>query len=103
LLLTVILFGTAVFANAINNSAAAVIMAPVAAGLASQSTGVSLPAVLMAVAAGANLALILPTHQAALLVLSKAPFSIPLYIRSGVVLTFFSGLAATLTIFLFWN
>ncbi len=102
-LLMVILFGTAAFSNAINNSAAAVIMAPIAASLASQSSGVSLPAVLMAVAAGANLALILPTHQAALLVLSKAPFSIPLYIRSGAVLTVFAGVAAALTIFLLWN
>jgi di/tricarboxylate transporter len=103
LLLVVIFFSAVLFANAINNTAAAVIMAPIAAALAGQTAGITIQAALMAVAAGANLALVLPTHQATLLVLSKAPFSIPIYIRSGIVLTIVSGLAASLMIIFVWN
>jgi di/tricarboxylate transporter len=102
-LVTVILFASMVFANAINNTAAAVVMAPIAAVLAAQNPALSIQAALMAVAAGANLALILPTHQATLLVLSKAPFSIPIYIRAGMVLTVFAGFTASLVILLVWN
>ena len=103
LLIMSILFAAVLFANAINNTAAAVVMAPIAASLAGQTAGVSVAAALMAVAAGANLALVLPTHQAALLVLSKAPFSIPAYIRSGIVLTILAGLTASMVIILVWN
>ncbi len=102
-LLIVIFFTAVAFANGINNAAAAVVMAPIAAGLAAQTPGVTVQAALMCVAAGANLALVLPTHQAALLVLSKAPFSIPIYIRSGLVLTLVAGLAAASIIILVWN
>ena len=103
ILILSILFVAAALANAINNAAAAVVMAPIAFSLASQTVSVSVPALLMAVAVGSNLALILPTHQAALLAMSKAPFSVSSYMRTGFVLTAAAGLAAAVVIFHVWN
>ncbi len=93
---------TALLSNAINNAAAAVFMAPLAVNIAAAS-GMEVAAGLMAVAAGANLTLLLPTHQATLIVLSKAPFSKGSFIRFGVVLTVFCVFAASATIYLVWQ
>ena len=101
-LIIVIAFVSSALANAINNSAAAVFMAPLAIGIAAGSS-IGTAAALMAVAAGSNLALLLPTHQATLLVLSKAPFSISSFIRFGAVLTLLCGMAAAAVIALVWQ
>lgn len=101
-LIIIMVFIASALSNAINNSAAAVFMAPLAVGIAAGSS-MGTAAALMAVAAGSNLALMLPTHQATLLVLSKAPFSIGSFIRFGAVLTLLCGMAAAAVIALVWQ
>lgn len=101
-LIIIVTFISSALSNAINNSAAAVFMAPLAIGIAAGSS-MGTAAALMAVAAGSNMALMLPTHQATLLVLSKAPFSIGSFIRFGAVLTLLCGLAAAGMIALVWQ
>jgi di/tricarboxylate transporter len=101
-LILLLVFVTSALSNGINNAAAAVFMAPLAIGMAGGS-GMQAAAALMAVAAGANLTLLLPTHQATLMVLSKAPFSTGFFIKFGTVLTICCGLAATAVIYLVWQ
>ncbi len=98
---TLLLFISTVLSNAINNSAAAVFMAPIAVGLAG-SSGYPVEGLLMAVAAGSNMALILPTHQATLLVMSRTPFPRSAFVKMGIPLTIVAGLAAALVITFFW-
>ena len=101
-LIIMLLFVASGLSNAINNAASAVFMAPLAVGIASGST-LGTAAALMAVAAGANLTLLLPTHQAALMVLSKAPFPVSSFMRFGLVLTALCGLTAAVVITLIWQ
>lgn len=98
--LTLIFVSTAL-SNAINNSAAAVFMAPLALGLAS-SSGFQVEGLLLAVAAGSNMALILPTHQATLMVMSRAPFPAPALLKAGIPITILGGFAAALVITVIW-
>ncbi len=58
---------------------------------------------LMAVAAGSNMALLLPTHQATQMVMSKAPFSPGSFTKAALVLTLCCGLAAAAAITLVWQ
>jgi di/tricarboxylate transporter len=88
--------------NAINNAASAVFMAPLAVAMAAASP-LETATALMAVAAGSNLTLLLPTHQASLMALSKAPFSTVSFMRFGAVLTLCCSLAAALVITLVWQ
>ena len=74
LLIILLIFISSALSNSINNSATAVFIASLAVSFADQ-TDLKIAAALMATAAGANLTLLLPTHQAALMVQSKAPFS----------------------------
>jgi len=97
-LLAVLFFVSSFLSNIMNNSAAAAVMAPVALTLGPPSTSENLPAMMMAVAMGSNLAVILPTHQATLMVLARAPFNISTYMKSGVVLTVVAGFAAVVVI-----
>ncbi len=101
-LIVLLLFVASGLSNAINNAASAVFMAPLAVGIATGST-LETAAALMAVAAGSNLTLLMPTHQAALMVLSKAPFSFSSFMRFGLVLTTLCGLAAAVVITLIWQ
>lgn len=101
-LIVLIIFLASILSNAINNAASAVFMAPLAAGLAAESS-LETAAALMAAAAGSNLTLLLPTHQAALLALSKAPFSPGSFLRFGLVLTIACSLAAAGVIALVWQ
>ncbi len=101
-LILLLVFVSSSLSNAINNSAAAVFMAPLAVGIA-EGSSLELAAALMAVAAGSNMTLLLPTHQAALMVMSKAPFSTASFIRSGLVLSICCGLAAAGVIRLVWQ
>ncbi len=102
-LIVLLLFVASVLSNAINNAASAVFMAPLAVGIAAGSSILETAAALMAVAAGSNLTLLLPTHQAALMVLSKAPFSFGSFMRFGLLLTIICGLAAAAVITLIWQ
>ena len=101
-LIMIIVFAASALSNGINNAAAAVFMAPLAIGMAG-GTNMETAAALMAVAAGANLTLLLPTHQASLMVISKAPFSTSFFIKFGAVLTICCGLAATAAIYFVWQ
>ena len=77
-----------------SNSSAVAVMAPVSLTLGPPSTSENLPAMMMAVAMGSNLAVILPTHQPTLMVLARTPFNISTYMNSGVVVTVVAGFAA---------
>jgi len=101
-LILLLVFVSSSLSNAINNSAAAVFMAPLAVGIAGGNS-LELAAALMAVAAGSNMTLLLPTHQAALMVMSKAPFPKASFMRSGLVLSICCGLAAAAVIRLVWQ
>ncbi len=101
-LVLLLVFVSSALSNAINNAAAAVFMAPLAAGIATGSN-LETAAALMAVAAGANMTLLLPTHQAALMVMSRAPFSTASFMRAGLVLSLCCGLAASAVISLVWQ
>lgn len=101
-LLVVLVFVSSALSNGINNAAAAVFMAPLAVTLA-ETSSLEVAAALMAVAAGSNMTLLLPTHQAVLMVMSRAPFSIPSFIKAGLLLTISCGLAAATMISLVWQ
>ncbi len=101
-LILLLVFAASALSNGINNAASAVFMAPLGIGMAGGTT-LETAAALMAVAAGANLTLLLPTHQATLMVISKAPFSTSSFIKFGAVLTICCGLAATAVIYLVWQ
>ena len=101
-LIMLLVFVSSALSNAINNSAAAVFMAPLAVGI-SGGNGLDTAAALMAVAAGSNMALLLPTHQATLMVMSKAPFSPGSFTRAGLALSLCCGLAAAAVIALVWK
>lgn len=100
-LIMMLIFVSSALSNAINNSAAAVFMAPLATGIAN-GNGLDIAAALMAVAAGSNMTLLLPTHQASLMVMSKAPFPPGSFARAGLILSLFCGLAAGAAITLVW-
>ncbi len=102
LLIVILVFISTALSNAINNAAAAVFMAPLAVGIAAGGD-LQPAAALMAVAAGTNLTLLLPTHQATLMVLSKAPFSTASFMRFGFILTLCCCISAALVIALVWQ
>lgn len=101
-LIILLVFVSSGLSNAINNAAAAVFMAPLAASIAA-SGSLELTAGLMAVAAGSSMTLLLPTHQAVLMVASRAPFSTVSFVKSGLVLSPFCGIAASLVINFVWQ
>ncbi|MCR3922155.1 MAG: SLC13 family permease [Firmicutes bacterium] len=101
-LIFILIIFASLLSNVINNSASAVFMAPLAVGIAS-SSNLEIAAALMAVAAGANLTLLLPTHQATLMVMSKAPFSTKTFLQVGSVLTLCCAFSAALVITLVWQ
>ena len=92
-LLGILFFISSFLSNILNNSASAAVMAPVALTLGSANAPGDLSAMMMAVAMGANLAVIMPTHQATLMVLAGAPFSISTFMKGGIVLTLVAGTA----------
>ncbi len=101
-LVLILILVASILSNAINNSAAAVFMAPLAVGIAAESS-LGTAAALMAAAAGSNLTLLIPTHQAALMVMSRAPFSISSFMRFGLVLSMLCILAAAVVITALWQ
>lgn len=103
-LILVILFVTALFANILDNSVAAVLMSPVVIELA-RSGAVTLnpDALLMAVAAGASLAVVIPTHQAAIVVMNSMEFPRGSFIKTGAAIALVAGILAAFTIFVVWH
>ncbi len=97
------LFASTILSNAINNSAAAVIMGGLAPSVAEfPGVAANADALWMAVAAGACIALILPTHQATVLAMARTPFAPIRFVRAGLTLTLASGVAAGLVIWWIW-
>lgn len=102
-LIMAILFVTAFFTNIMDNAVGAVIMSPLVIQLyQSGSVDASMDALLMAVAAGASLGLVLPTHQAAIVAMESTNFSRKDYIKTGILIALFSGVAATAVINAIW-
>ena len=94
---------TALFANIIDNSVAAVLMAPVAVALwRTGSVPFSPDALLMAVAAGASMGVVIPTHQATIVVMNNMDFSRKIFIRTGAVIAAFAGILSALVIYMIW-
>ncbi|NCB41856.1 MAG: hypothetical protein EOM59_04475 [Clostridia bacterium] len=103
LLILMVLFTTAFFANIMDNSVGAVIMSPLVIQLyQSGGVDVNVDALLMAVAAGASLGVVLPTHQAAIVAMESTNFSKRSYMRSGALIALFSGVSAAAVINSFW-
>ena len=104
LLIMIFLFVTAMFANILDNSVAAVLMAPVAVAL--WRTG-AVPfgpdALLMAVAAGASLGLVIPSHQATIVVMNSMDFPRKSFITTGAVIAIIAGTFSAFVIFTIWR
>lgn len=84
---TIILVGTMLLSNVVNNAAAAILVAPIALGIASQ-LGLASDAVLMAVAVGASCAFLTPIgHQSNALVMEPAGYRFGDYWRLGLPLS----------------
>jgi len=85
--LTIILVGTMLLSNVVNNAAAAILVAPIALGISSQ-LGLASDAVLMAVAVGASCAFLTPIgHQSNALVMEPAGYRFGDYWRLGLPLS----------------
>ncbi|MDR9426362.1 MAG: SLC13 family permease, partial [Marinobacter sp.] len=84
---TIILAGTMLLSNVVNNAAAAVLVAPIALGL-SQQLGLASDAALMAVAVGASCAFLTPIgHQSNALVMEPGGYRFGDYWRLGLPLS----------------
>ncbi len=101
-LVAIFIFITAILANLIDNSTTAVLMAPVAVEIARASSGASPDMLLMAVAAGASLGIIMPTHQATVVVASSISFSKTGFMKTGAVIVLLAGTLSALVIRAIW-
>jgi di/tricarboxylate transporter len=92
-----------ILANLLNNSASVVLMAPLVVRLASSGgTPATSDALLMAVAAGASLATVLPTHQAVVTAVSRGDITPREFIRAGSVLTLAAVAVAAAVVSVVW-
>ncbi len=98
-----IMLVTALIANMVDNSVSAVLMSPIVISLASDGIfPVPVDALLMAVAAGASLGFVLPTHQVTLVVMNQIDFPRKTFIKQGAIIALFAGIAAAFAINLIW-
>ncbi|RBP33319.1 di/tricarboxylate transporter [Marinobacter pelagius] len=87
MVLTIILAGTMLLSNVVNNAAAAILVAPIALGIAAQ-LGLASDATLMAVAIGASCAFLTPIgHQSNALVMEPGGYRFGDYWRLGLPLS----------------
>lgn len=85
--LTIILVGTMLLSNVVNNAAAAILVAPIALGISAQ-LGIATDASLMAVAVGASCAFLTPIgHQSNALVMEPGGYRFGDYWRLGLPLS----------------
>lgn len=99
----VILVGTLLLSNIVNNAAAAILTAPIALSLASQ-LGLASDALLMAVAIGASCAFLTPVgHQSNALVMEPGGYRFGDYWRLGLPLSVIVTLVAVPMILLVWG
>jgi di/tricarboxylate transporter len=100
--LAVIMVGTMLLSNVINNAAAAVLMAPIAITLA-RGMSISVDPLLMSVAVGASCAFLTPVgHQSNALVMAPGGYRFGDYWRLGLPLSILVTLVAVPLIFYFW-
>lgn len=100
--LAVLMVGTMLLSNVVNNAAAAVLMAPIAISL-SVSMGVSADPLLMGVAVGASCAFLTPVgHQSNALVMAPGGYRFGDYWRLGLPLSIIVVVAAVPLIAWFW-
>jgi di/tricarboxylate transporter len=103
LLILIFLFVTALFANILDNSVAAVLMAPVAVALwRAGAVPFNPDALLMAVAAGASLGIVIPTHQATIVVMNSMDFSRKSFIKTGAAIAAIAGSSSAFVIYTIW-
>lgn len=88
--------------NVLNNAASAAVMAPLALRLGAGGVSVGTDALLMAVAAGACLAVVLPTHQAVLMGMSQTGFEARELRAAGWRIVLLAGLLAIVVIERLW-
>ena len=101
--LVMVLVGTALLSNVVNNAAAAIVVAPIALSLASELQMPS-DAVLMAVAVGASCAFMTPIgHQSNALVMEPGGYKFGDYWRLGLPLTAIVTVVAVPVIMLVWT
>jgi len=100
--LAVIMGGTMLLSNVVNNAAAAVLMAPIAITLA-RGMEVSVDPLLMSVAVGASCAFLTPVgHQSNALVMAPGGYRFGDYWRLGLPLSVLVIIAAIPLIYYFW-
>jgi len=103
LLILSVLIVTAAISNFVDNSVSAVLMSPLVLQLyMTGAVAVSADALLMAVAAGASLGIVIPTHQATLVVMNSTGFSKMSFMRTGAVMLLLAALLASLVISVVW-
>ncbi|MBQ0745227.1 MAG: anion permease [Marinobacter sp.] len=101
--LVMVLVGTALLSNVVNNAAASIVVAPIALSLASELQ-VPSDAVLMAVAVGASCAFMTPIgHQSNALVMEPGGYEFGDYWRLGLPLTVIVTVVAVPVIMLVWT
>ncbi|TYC57236.1 SLC13 family permease [Marinobacter sp. BW6] len=99
---TIVLMGTMLLSNVVNNAAAAILVAPIALSLSGQ-LGVAADAMLMAVAIGASCAFLTPVgHQSNALVMEPGGYRFGDYWRLGLPLSFLVTLVAVPVILAVW-
>ncbi len=100
--LAVLLVGTMLLSNVVNNAAAAVLMAPIAITLAN-GMAVSVDPLLMAVAVGSSCAFLTPVgHQSNALVMAPGGYRFGDYWRLGLPLSILVAVVAVPLILYFW-
>lgn len=103
MVLTIILVGTMLLSNVVNNAAAAILVAPIALGIAAQ-LGLASDATLMAVAIGASCAFLTPIgHQSNALVMEPGGYRFGDYWRLGLPLSVIVTAVAVPVILLVWS
>lgn len=101
--LVMILVGTTLLSNVVNNAAAAIVVAPIALSLAGELQ-IASDAVLMAVAVGASCAFMTPIgHQSNALVMEPGGYKFGDYWRLGLPLTVIVTVVAVPVIMLVWT
>ncbi len=103
-LILAFVFITAILSNILNNSVSALLMAPIAILLFQSGTiNVKADALLMAVAAGASLGVVIPTHQATIVAMNNFGFQKKDFIKQGIVIALIAGITASTVIYFLWN
>ena len=101
--LVMVLVGTMLLSNVVNNAAAAILVAPIALSLSAE-LGMASDAVLMAVAVGASCAFLTPIgHQSNALVMEPGGYQFGDYWRLGLPLSILVTVVAVPMILLVWG